>query len=165
MDGLIIKINDDFLQSLEKRGLQVKSLKIRFLIRDIGRKGHRFIPYKSLSAYNSAVSSVLNSHNYLCSAGDFPVIENLELSNQNLQFVNDYQWYNITDKKILVKKLEYDSFRQSFYEAEIVRYEQLMYKLIAQYNTDISNAIDVRLNSYVDPCYVDAGTTSTLHYL
>lgn len=160
MDGLLIKINDDFLKNLEKRGLHVKTLKIRFLIRDVGRKGNRYIPHKSLESYNNSVSKILNSISYLCSAGDFPVIENLELENKNLHFKNDYNWYNITGNRYMVKKLEFDSFRNEFYEKETVRYESLMNELIDQYVKAINNAIDVRLNSYVDPCYVDAGYVS-----
>ena len=160
MDGLILKINDDFLKTLEKRGLKVKTLKVRFLIRDVGRKGNRYVGYRSLAEYTSKTSHILNSSNYLCSAGDFPIIENIELVNQNLSFGNDYRWYNITESRKLVKRLDYDSYRADFYNEEIVRYENLMNELIDQYTRDIQTAIDVRLNSYVDPCYVDAGYVS-----
>ena len=160
MDGLVLKINDDFLNNLSKRGLKTKSLKICFLIRDVNRKSRKYISYKNVSDYNGIVSPVLNNNRYLCSAGDFPVIENLELQNTNLNFVNDYQWFNITGNRYLVKKIDYDSFRTAFYESEIERYEKLMKSLIEQYISNINNAIDVRLNSYVDPCYVDAGYVS-----
>ena len=33
-------------------------------------------------------------------------------------------------------------------------------KLLSKYKKDVDNAIDIRLNSYVDPCYVDAGYVS-----
>lgn len=160
MDGLLIKINDDFLKNLEKRGLHIKSLKIRFLIRDATRKGHRFVPYKSYAGYYDSISRILNSNDYLCSAGDFPIIENLELENTNFKFANDYNWYNISGERFMVKKLAYDSYRSEFYDKETVRYEKLMNQLIDQYVKDINNAINIRLNSYVDPCYVDAGYVS-----
>jgi hypothetical protein len=160
VDGLILKINEDFLKNLEKRGLNVKNLKVRFLIRDIGRRGNRYVGYRSLFDYTSKTLQILNSSNYLCSAGDFPVIENIELINQNLSFGNDYRWYNITESRKLVKRLDYDSYRGEFYNEEIVRYENLMNELFDQYAKNIQNAIDVRLNSYVDPCYVDAGYVS-----
>jgi hypothetical protein len=35
-----------------------------------------------------------------------------------------------------------------------------MLKSIDEYTTNINNGIKVRLNSYVDPCYVDAGYVS-----
>ncbi len=160
MDGLLLKINHDFLRVLEKRGLKVKSLKIRFLVRDIGRKGHRYVSYRSLAAYDLMASKVLNNGKYLCSAGDFPIIENLELENANLKFINEYQWYNISENRYMVKKIEYDGFREKIYNKELVRYESLMNDLINKYVSDIQNAIDIRLNSYVDPCYVDAGYVS-----
>ncbi len=157
MDGLLIKINDDFLKNLENRGLSIKSLKIRFLIRDLPKKGNRYRPFKNISSYRDFFSSILNASNYLCSAGDFPVIENLEIVNNNLGFTSAYNWYNITENRFFVKKIQYDSFRKDFYESEVLRYESLMNSLIDRYIKDINKAIDVRLNSYVDPCYVDAG--------
>ena len=42
----------------------------------------------------------------------------------------------------------------------MVRYIDLMYKLFDTYTKNVRAAIDVRLNSYVDPCYVDAGYVS-----
>jgi hypothetical protein len=160
VDGLILKINDDFLRNLEKRGLKVKSLKVRFLIRNVGRKGHRYVRYDSFEAYKKIASSILGQARYLCSAGDFPVIENLELENVNLNFANEYQWYNLTESRYLVKKLDFDSYRNNVYSKNIVRYESLMNDSISKYVSDINNAINIRLNSYVDPCYVDAGYVS-----
>lgn len=160
MDGLILKINDDFLRNLEKRGLKVKSLKIRYLIRDIGKKGHKYVRYDSLSSYNRVAYSIIGQARYLCSAGDFPVIENLELENKNLRFSNEYQWYNLTERRYVVKRLDFDSFRSESYEKEIFKYDRLMNDLIDKYISDINNAIEVRLSSYVDPCYVDAGYVS-----
>lgn len=160
MDGLLLIINRDFLNDLQKRGLQVNSLKIRFLIRDVGRKSTMFKPFSSLSSYNTYVSSVLNSANPLCSAGSFPIIESIEIENTNLGFKNTYQWYNITQERKLVESIAYDSFRKEFYESEVVRYKDLMNTLIDKYIKDIDVAISARLDSYVDPCYVDAGYVS-----
>ena len=160
MDGLLIKINDDFLKNLESRGLSVKNLKIRFLIRDLARKGNRYRPFRNMSEYRNFFAGILGAQNYLCSAGDFPVIENIQLDNTNFNFTNSYNWYNITENRYFVKSIQYDSFRKDFYEAEVLRYESLMNSLIDRYITNINRAIEVRLNSYVDPCYVDAGYVS-----
>jgi hypothetical protein len=157
MDGLVLTINRDFLKNLENRGLKVDNLKIRYLIRDIGYKGNRYKPFDSLSIYTNYHSSVMDSSNPLCSAGEFPIIENIEIHNENLYFKNEYRWYNITQSRTLVESIAYDSYRQAFQESEVIRYKQLMNNLFNQYVIDINNAISVRLNSYVDPCYVDAG--------
>jgi hypothetical protein len=157
VDGLLIKINDDFLKNLENRGLSIKSLKVRFLIRDLPRRGNRYRPFKTISDYRGFFNPILSASNYLCSAGDFPVIENIEVINNNLGFSNAYNWYNITENRFFVKKIQYDSFRKDFYESEVLRYEFLMNSLIDRYIKDVNTAIDIRLNSYVDPCYVDAG--------
>jgi hypothetical protein len=160
VDGLLIKINDDFLKNLESRGLIVKSLKVRFLIRDLPRRGNRYRPFNNLSNYKTFFGTVLNASNYLCSSGDFPVIENIEIINNNFKFTNAYNWYNITENRYFVKKIQYDSFRKDFYESEVLRYESLMHTLIDRYITNVNKSIDIRLNSYVDPCYVDAGYVS-----
>ena len=155
MDGLLIKINNDFITDLQKRGLKIKSIKIRFLIRDVGKRGHRYRNFSTLESFNLFFSSILNSPKYLCSAGDFPVIENIELENQNIGFVNNYKFYNISEKRFFVKSIQYDSFRKEFYDSEIVRYETLLNTLFDNYSKNINNSITVRLNSYMDPCYVD----------
>lgn len=160
MDGLILVINRDFLNNLEKRGLHVKNLKIRFLIRDVGRRGELFKPFRSLSEYENYVYSILSSVNPLCSAGRFPVIESIEIDNKNLSFKNTYRWYNITQQRKLVESIAYDSFRKTFFESEVQRYKSLMHTLIDDYIKAIDVAIETRLNSYMDPCYVDAGYVS-----
>lgn len=160
MDGLLLIINRDFLQNLEKRGLQVVSLRIRYVVRDIGNKGHRYKPFNDLASYNKAHASVLSSKNPFCSAGDFPIIENIEIVNKNLNFFSSYKWFNITQKRTLVESIQYDSFRGEDYENTVVRFKKLMNSLLSKYKKDVDNAIDIRLNSYVDPCYVDAGYVS-----
>jgi len=155
VDGLLIKLNNDFLTNLQKRGLKIKSIKIRFLIRDVGKKGHRYRNFYNIESFTTFFASVLNSPKYLCSAGDFPIIENIELENQNIGFVNNYRFYNISEKRFFVKSIQYDSFRKEFYDSEIVRYETLLATLFNNYANNVNNSIAVRLNTYMDPCYVD----------
>jgi hypothetical protein len=152
---LLIKRNNDFITDLQKRGLKIKNIKVRFLIRDIGKKGHRYRNFYTIESFTSFFSSILNSPKYLCSAGDFPIIENIELENQNIGFVNNYKFYNISEKRFFVKSIQYDSFRKEFYDSEIVRYEKLLETLFNNYSRNINSSITVRLNSYMDPCYVD----------
>ena len=164
MDGLLLTINRDFLSKLENRGLKVDNLKVRYLIRDVGYKGNRYKPFNSLQAYTLHHSSIMNSPNPLCSAGEFPVIENIEIRNENLYFKNEYRWYNITQSRTLVESIAYDSYRKEFQDNEVIRYKNLMNDIFDQYVKDINSAIETRLNSYVDPCYVDAGYVSPNSY-
>jgi hypothetical protein len=106
----------------------------------------------------------MNSPNPLCSAGEFPVIENIEIRNENLYFKNEYRWYNITQSRTLVESIAYDSYRKEFQDNEVIRYKNLMNDIFDQYVKDINSAIETRLNSYVDPCYVDAGYVSPNSY-
>jgi hypothetical protein len=155
VDGLLIKRNNDFITDLQKRGLKIKSIKVRFLIRDIGKKGHRYRNFNTLESFKLFFESILNSPKYLCSAGDFPIIENIELENQNIGFINNYKFYNITEKRYVVKSIQYDSFRKDLYDSEIVRYEALLSALFNSYSSVVNSSITVRLNAYMDPCYVD----------
>jgi hypothetical protein len=118
VDGLLIKRNNDFVVDLQKRGIKIKSIKVRFLIRDVGKKGHRYRNFNTIESFTSFFASILNSSNYLCSAGDFPIIENLELENQNIGFVNNYKFYNISENRYFVKVYNTILFGRNF---EIVK--------------------------------------------
>lgn len=164
MDGLLLTINRDFLNDLENRGLKVANLRLRCLIRDAGKKGNRYKPFDSLSSYTNEYASIMASPNPLCSAGEFPVIENIEIQNQNLYFKNEYKWQNITESRRLTESIAFDSFRNDFQISEVDRYKTLMNDLFDQYVQNINKAIETRLNSYMDPCYVDAGYVSPNSY-
>lgn len=157
MDGLLVKINDDFVNYLTRNGFEVKTIKLRFLSRDNTKRSHMFRGYKDLESFKSAFSSILNSSSYLCSSGSFPVIENIEIVNKNLKFSNNYRWYNIGESRKLVKTLQYDLNRTDFITESVSRYETYMNSSIDQYIKDINAGISARLDTYMDPCYVDAG--------
>ena len=162
MDGLLVKINYDFLKELENRGLKVSNIRVKFLSRDTKRSGILFKTYSNFTAYvnDNAVSSILNDRRYLCSSGSFPVVENITLDNKNLLFPNRFAWYNITDKRTYVKTITYDINKSNIYEIQVKKYVELMYSLFDTYTKNVNVAIQTRLNSYVDPCYVDAGYVS-----
>jgi hypothetical protein len=160
VDGLLLKITYDFLNELEKRGLTSSAIRVKFLSRDATLKGLTFKSFSDFASYIKEYESIIFDRRYLCSAGPFLVIENLVINNKNLNFSNIYYWYNITDKRILNKKIQFDSVRAGFYEKDIQRYIDLMYKLIDTYTKNVNTAIKTRLDSYVDPCYVDAGYVS-----
>ena len=46
----------------------------------------------------------------------------------------------------------------------MIRYKQLMNDIFDQYVKDVNSSIEIRLNSFVDPCYVDAGYVSPNSY-
>jgi len=156
MDGLLLTINQDFLNYCESRGLKVSSIRVRYVVRNSTKRSHKFRSFRTLSDYNKYHSSVFSLGNPLCSAGSFPIIENIEFDNQNLIFENSYRWYNISEKRKLVEKIRFDSFRIEKQKEEVKRYKSLMNKLIDWYILNTNNAIKTRLESFVDPCYVDA---------
>ena len=160
MDGLVLRITYDFLNNLDKRGLKVSNIRVKLLSKNTSLRGTTYLAFSDLNSFYEKYKSVLTSRRYLCSTGDFPIIENLSLNNVNLRFKNSYNWYNITQKRKLDSVIQYDNSRNEIYDREIQRYLDLMYKLIDEYTVNLNNGIKVRLNSYVDPCYVDAGYVS-----
>lgn len=162
MDGLLVKINYDFLYELENRGFSTSKIRIKFLSRDTKGMGTVYKTYDSFYAYaeDYPIKTILNDRRYLCSAGEFPVVENLTINNTNMDFLNRFAWYAITGQRYYVKTISYDSNRSEFYEAEIVKYLDLMNSLFDTYTKNINTSVSVRLSSYVDPCYVDAGYIS-----
>ncbi len=160
MDGLLLRITYDFLNLLERKGLTSTSIRVKFLSRDSKLRGNRYKSYKDLKTFADDNREILFSRRFLCSAGEFPVIENVVLTNQNLNFKNNFRWYNITQSRKLIKEVQYDSNRKDIYEREVQRYLDLMNQSIDEYIKNLSSSIKIRLDSYVDPCYVDAGYVS-----
>lgn len=160
MDGLLAKINYDFLLNLKKLGLSPSNIRVKYVSRDSKTNTVSTITFTTLDQFIAYHKDLLNSPRYLCSAGEFPVIQNLVLDNTNLNFKNTYSWYDIIDSKRLVKTLPNDPSRATIYEASIAKYLDLMNKKINEYVINARVGIRERLNSYVDPCYVDAGYVS-----
>ena len=163
MDGLLTKINFDFLQNLKRQGLIPYNIRVKYVSRDSKQTTALSLTFATLENHDAYHSSVLKSPRYLCSAGEFPIIQNLEIRNTNLTFTNTYAWYDITASKRLVKTIQRDSTRQAIYESLSQKYVDLMSKSIDIYASNAKGGITVRLNSYVDPCYVDAGYVSPNH--
>ena len=141
-------------------GLTVNHLKVKELSRDSTLTTRIYRTYPNSEKFIEVNKSIIFDRRYLCSSGNFPVIENIQLINNNLNFSNSYFWYNITDSRYFVPKISYDNQRKEIYESQIQRYIDLMYKEFDTYTKNIKQSIDIRLNSYVDPCYVDAGYVS-----
>ncbi len=159
MDGLVLKITNDLIVYLERRGLTVRNIKLKFLARNSTLAGGEFRFFSNSTDLYSMTLPILSS-NYLCSAGAFPVLDNLVASNNNLPFKNEYSWSNITDRRLLVKSIESNNAFFASYQTETERYVELMTSLFDEYTANINSAISTRLNSYVDPCYVDDGYVS-----
>ena len=160
MDGLLTKINYDFLLNLKNLGLSPTKIRVKYISRDSKINTSAFVSFDTFNDFIAYHSAILNSNRYLCSSGDFPIIQNLVLDNLNLNFKNTYSWLDITDSKRLRKNLPNDPIREAVQEAATQKYINLMYEKIDEYVTNAKNGIKVRLNSYMDPCYVDAGYVS-----
>lgn len=163
MDGLLIKINYDFLQNLKRQGLIPYNIRVKYVSRDSKQTTALSKTFATHEAFDAFHAPVLNALRYLCSAGEFPIIQNLEIRNTNLNFINSYAWYDITTTKRLIKTIQRDPVRQSIYEALTQKYVDLQTKSINIYGANVKKGIADRLNSYVDPCYVDAGYVSPNH--
>lgn len=160
MDGLLLRIARDLIVDFQRNGLDVGRVRIKIFPRDRANPKFIFRGYQTGEQFIAAFDSVLTSPNYLCSAGSLPVIENIELNNTNLSFYNSYSWTNILDRKTLAEKLAADFIRDDARAKEVDRYKAYMSNRIDQYVSDANSAVNVRIESYVDPCYVDAGYVS-----
>jgi hypothetical protein len=160
VDGLLTKINYDFLLDLKNYGLLPSKIRVKYVSRDSKTNTVSTITFETFNQFISYHSDILNSNRYLCFAGEFPVIQNLVLDNLNLNFLNNYSWLDITNSKRLLKTLPNDMARSTIYETTIQKYLDLMNEKIDAYVSNARNGIKVRLNSYMDPCYVDAGYVS-----
>lgn len=157
MDGLLLKIANDLVEDFERNGLKVGRVRIKIHPRDKANRKFAFRGYSSGSEFKAAFVSILSNPNFLCSAGSLPVIENIELENTNLNFHNSYRWTNITETKKLSETVAADVLRNNAREKEVDRYRSYMSQRIDRYISDANKAVQVRIESYVDPCYVDAG--------
>jgi hypothetical protein len=157
----LTKIAYDLLKDLNSRGLVTTDIRIRYQARNTKASGRTsFTSFVNFQDFENRLGYIINDRRFLCSAGRFPIIENIKITNTNLNFANSYRWYNITGSRNLVKEIKYDSLRSPNYETEIQRYLDLMNSLFDTYVSNTKLSIDERLNSYVDPCYVDAGYVS-----
>lgn len=162
MDGLLLRINYDFLLDLRRQGLEPSDIRMSLRPRDMVVTGYKniFNSVKNIADFERLYGSIIKDRHYQCYAGPFPVIENIYLKNSNLSFKNNYKWYNITDTRTLTREIQYDSLRKDFFDKEIQRYLQLMNLKFDNYTATVDKSIKIRLNSYMDPCYVDAGYVS-----
>jgi hypothetical protein len=163
VDGLLTKINFDFLQNLKRQGLIPYNIRVKYVSRDSKQTTALSLTFATLEKFDAYHATVLNLPRYLCSAGNFPVIQNMEIRNTNLSFINTYAWYDITASKRLVKTIQRDPTRQAIYESQSQKYVDLQRKSIDIYAANVKKGISDRLNSYVDPCYVDSGYVSPNH--
>ena len=156
MDGLILKINDTFLQQLIDKGQQISNIKIKIIPYISGRSST--ISFSTIESYTAWTSNIVNN-NYLDSFGDFAIIQNLEITNTNLYFANSYKWYDIMNEKKLIVSIMYDNVRNSFQTSETERYKSLHLESINEYISHLNDAMQSRLDMYVIPGYVIPGYT------
>lgn len=160
MDGLLLRINYDFLTFLGRNGLKVGPMRVKHVPRNRSTRSFVFKSYGSGAEYIAMFSSAMLHPRFLCSAGEFPLIESIEVTNDNLTHHSSYRWYNLFGATKMVKTIQDDGKRNDRYELDSARYEDFQRQRIAQYVLDATSGVDVRLSSYVDPCYVDAGYIS-----
>mgnify|MGYP007122143345 CR=1 FL=1 len=135
-------------------------MRVKHLPRNRHTRSYVFKPYASGADYLAEFGEAMVHPRVLCSAGLFPVIENIELTNQNLSHYNSFRWYNLFGGMKLVTTLKQDGLRGDRYEVDAERYIAFQREKIEQYVANCNSAVEVRLGSYVDPCYVDAGYVS-----
>lgn len=160
LDGLVLKITYDFLINLENNGLNLSNIRIRNISRDSSFGGDIFVNYSNTKNFFDRWKDILEDRKFLCRVGSFPVLQNIQIINKNLNFSNLYKWYDVLGNRYFITNIKLDTSRSKIYEKEIQRYIDLINKLLDQYKIDVMNAISSRTQLYVDPCYVDGGYIS-----
>lgn len=160
MDGLILRINYDFLLSLQKYEIKVNWIRTKDIPKNPAETRSTHRTFDSGSSYVNHIKGIALHREYLCYAGPFSVIQSLEMDNTNLRFENKYRWYDIFGEKRLVSLSDFDSYREQKHSEEIERYRSATSQLIDTYIATVNRAIAARLEAYVDPCYVDANYVS-----
>jgi hypothetical protein len=160
VDGLTSKINYDFIRELKRRGFLPADIKVRYKQKDSNpRLVSRTLNYKT---YDSLISSLsfVNEANYLCYSGELGILENFKITVTSKNFAVSFTCFNITGSIVIRESVSFDNKRGDFYATEIERLRKTLLDLIDKYKQNINTAVDVRINSYLDPCYVDAGYVS-----
>jgi len=153
MDGLILKINETFLQRLVDRGQSPYNIKIKSMSED--RRQSTSLFFSTVELYNTWSAPILSNSDYLSSFGRFPIIQNIYIDNKNFSFNSTYQWFDVTGK---INNRIKQPYNVSPYQIEeIERYRLFHLDLFNSYTLDISTAIRTRYGEYAESGYVLPG--------
>jgi hypothetical protein len=145
-----------FLSDLETDGFIAKEINIK-VVNKLRTKNY-YKKYDNLLDFFNQNKTILQdtSPSRYCTVGDFPFIENIKFTNTVSNYFSEFYYYNITSRNPKIRnKVQYDSKRNDFYEFDISKYiEYLKQNLLLNLQRNIS-LTNIRLNSYVDACYVD----------
>ena len=96
MDGLLLTINQDFLNYCESRGLKVSSIRVRYVVRNSTKRSHKFRSFRTLSDYNKYHSNVSDKYNKI-------VVESMGGSGDN-DFEKEEKIIKNISKQVFVEK-------------------------------------------------------------
>lgn len=147
-----------FLTNLEKDNFICKDIKLKV----VGKQRDKlyFITYNNLSELYQANKDILDykKPNKYCILGDFPFIENIKFTNNVTNYDSEYRYYNVTSNDPKCRdKTKFDSNRNTFYEFDKSKYIEYLKTNLVEHNIRNIELANLRLNVYVDACYVDPG--------
>jgi len=161
VDGLVSKITYDFLQNLSNRGYDASFIRIGYRIKDSVRSNILSSKtHPTLSSTLNQFSFTQTDTKYLCYSGPFPVISNLKINVNYSKFSLSFSYFDILGSRMIKQTSKFDSLRNSAYSIESQKVENVINGLMDKYKKDIETAIKIRVESYLDPCYVDSGYVS-----
>ena len=148
----------NFLTELEKTNFICKDIKLKVVTKDRSRV--YLVTYKTLNELYLANKTAIdnNKPNRYCIVGDYPFIENITIINNVTNYVSEYYYYNVTSNNPFCRdKTNFDSKRNKFYDFDKSKYIEYIKTELVEHNTRNIDLADIRLNSFVDVCYVDPG--------
>lgn len=138
LDGPVLKLGVDFLEDLENRGFIVKSIRAKIVIRSESRSGTRYATYNSVEDLKNSTLPNTDTTDHANWIGDYLVIERLILTNKNIGFTNEFNWFNISSNPAYTKKLQFNSLQHSEYEKVMIKYEDWLKSLVSEYSKNYS---------------------------
>lgn len=146
------------MELLKKYELGVNWVRVKNMARSKNQSAFR--SFESGESYVNSIKAIANSRDFLCYTGNFSIIQSIELENTILSFRNIYRWYDIFGERKMIEISDYHKILEERNNEKIEKYKTFTNKLLDDYVKSILHAIDARLESYVDPCYVDGGYVS-----
>lgn len=171
MNGELIIIANQFLNTLSSYGLELTEIRIRS-VSQISTYSSR-LQFRDLAAWKISMAPIINDLNPEFYSGDYPFVQNINIRNPQLGYPNLLRFYDILDKRKLtqtngiipntqsdipIKQRETLLINQN---RELAKTIDLINKEIDKYKNSAIAKYQEILGYYMDNGYVNPGYVET----